>query len=61
MWRVSQRLNFAEKMNRGAVHRVQGKRKYQQKETNNNEEDNRWIRLRANRPIGLCADKHDNY
>src|SRR5882724_1519498 len=47
-----------EKVNIDTVLQVQGKRKHQQKETNN-EENNPWIRLCANRPICLCADKHD--
>jgi hypothetical protein len=60
MWRASQRLNFARKDEYRHAAPSPSKRKHQQKETNNNEEDNPWIRLRANRPIGLCADKHDN-
>src|SRR6185437_3268281 len=49
-----------EKVNMDVVRHVQGKRKHQQKETNN-EENNPWIRLCADRPTGLRADKHDNY
>src|SRR4029450_6717979 len=43
-----------EKVNIDTVLQVQGKRKHQQKETNN-EENNPWICLGANRPVGSGA------